>query len=53
VLELVSREDRTMSSMTMIESHHSTGIPILTNPNDEEFGEKIVALFIAHANALR
>jgi hypothetical protein len=39
--------------MTMIASHHTRGIPILTNQNDEKFGEEIVALFIAHANAQR
>jgi hypothetical protein len=42
-----------MSPMTMIESHCNAGIPILTNQNDEEFGEEIVALFIAHVNSLR
>ena len=42
-----------MSPMTMIEPYQTIGIPILTNPNDEEFGEEIVALFIARANALR
>ena len=26
---------------------------ILTNQNDDEFGEEIVALFIAHVNSLR
>jgi hypothetical protein len=42
-----------MSPMTVITSHRDTGIPILSNDNDEEFGEEIVALFIAHANSLR
>ena len=42
-----------MSPMTLIESHHTIGIPILTNQNDDEFGEEIVALFIAHVNSLR
>jgi hypothetical protein len=42
-----------MSPMTMIESHGNAGVPILTNDNDEEFGEEIVALFIAHVNSLR
>jgi hypothetical protein len=42
-----------MSPMTMIKSSTATGNPILTNHNDEEFGEEIVELFIAHANALR
>ena len=42
-----------MLPMTMIESHHTIGIPVLTNKNDEEFGEEIVELFIVHANALR
>ena len=42
-----------MSPMTMIKPSHTIGIPILTNPNDEEFGEEIVALFIARANELR
>jgi len=42
-----------MSSMTIFASHHNTGIPILTNDNDEEFDEDIVALFIANANSLR
>jgi len=42
-----------MSPMTMIASHHTIGLPILTNKSDEEFGEEIVALFIAHVNALR
>jgi hypothetical protein len=39
--------------MTMIESHHTIGIPVLTNKNDEEFGEEIVELLIVHANARR
>lgn len=42
-----------MSPMTMSPSHHNTGIPILTNNNDEELGEEIVALFIAHCNSMR
>jgi hypothetical protein len=42
-----------MSPMTLIESHHTIGMPILANKNDEEFGEEIVASFIAHANSLR
>ena len=42
-----------MSPMTMIEPYTTTGIPILTNQNDEDFGEEIVAVFIAHANAMR
>ena len=42
-----------MSPMTFIELHHTIGIPILTNQNDEENGEEIVELFIAHANAMR
>lgn len=42
-----------MSPMTLIESHYTVGIPILTNQNDEEFGEEIVNLFIAHINEMR
>ena len=42
-----------MSPMTLIGSQHDFGSPILTNENDEEFGEEIVALFIAHLNSLR
>jgi hypothetical protein len=39
--------------MNMTELHRTNGIPTLTNQNDEEFGEGIVELFIAHANATR
>ena len=42
-----------MPQMTMIVSHHNTGSQILTDDNDEEFGEEIVASFITHANSLR
>ena len=41
-----------MSPMTMIEPFYTVGIPILTSQNDEEFGEEIVQLFIAHVNAM-
>jgi hypothetical protein len=39
--------------MTLIESRHTIGMPIVANKNDEKFGEEIVAFFIAHANSLR
>jgi hypothetical protein len=52
-LEIVSGQDKTMSPMTLIASNLSTGITILPNHNDEEFGEEIVDLFIAHTNYLR
>ena len=42
-----------MSPTTLIESHHTIGLPILTIKNYEKFGEEIVAFFIAHANSLR
>jgi hypothetical protein len=42
-----------MSPMTFIASQLSAGITILSNHNDEEFGEEIVDLFIAHVNSLR
>jgi hypothetical protein len=38
--------------MTILESHLSIGIPIPPNQNDKRFGEEIVELFTAHANAL-
>ena len=41
-LEIVSGQDKTMSPMILIASNLSTGITILPNHNDEEFGEEIV-----------
>lgn len=38
--------------MTMTESRHTIGIPILANDNDKESGEGIVALFVSHVNSL-
>jgi hypothetical protein len=52
-LEFISREEWTISPMTVIESHPTIGTSILTIPNDDEIGEKIVELFIAHAKARR
>jgi hypothetical protein len=37
----------------MNEPIDTVGIPIITNQNDEKFGEQIVELFIARANAMR
>lgn len=42
-----------MLPMTMIESLQTMGSLILSNQNDEEFGEEVVELFIANANAVR
>jgi len=39
--------------MTLIESLHTIGMPTVKNRNDEEFGEEIVELFIAHVNEMR
>lgn len=40
---------------TMIPSLYQVvpGTEIISNSNDQEFGEEIVALFIAHANLMR
>lgn len=42
-----------MSPITIIASHDVIGIPILTSQNDEEFGEEIAQLFIAHLNLMQ
>jgi hypothetical protein len=42
-----------MSPMNFIASRLSSGVTILSNHNDEEFGEEIADLFIAHVNSLR
>jgi len=42
-----------MSPMIRTESHQSIGIPSPTDRIDDEYGEKMVKLFIAKANRMR